>query len=263
MQSQQPQDSGSFSVGALAARHHHQAAAAAAAPSSSSSINSGSNDLRRRCLISILRNDYTSSCQTESTIIAPPPRPAATPCCMTSTNKKRKRVPNSTTTTNGKRRVHFAGHASLMEFTNPPPLPSSENNTTLFYTRTDRKRFSKQVVLDALRVKQRLRDASLVLTKDSDERQDGMLQLLPLPEEIIGLEQFIFYNGCNASPPPTRSHRAAHVQSVLSVQRMCCALLPNDVDNVEMRAMKLSEFCVLNSSRNVEDGRKRGDMAAF
>ena len=103
--------------------------------------------------------------------------------------------------------------------------------------------------------------ASLVLSKDS-ERQDAMLQLLPLPEEIIGLEQFIFYNGCNASPPPTRAHRAAHVQSILSVQRMCCALLPNDVD-VEMRAMKLSKFCVLNSSRNVEDGRKRGDMAAF
>ena len=91
-----------------------------------------------------------------------------------------------------------------------------------------------------------------------------MPQLLPLPEEIIGLEQFIFYNGCNASPPPTRSHRAAHVQIVLSVQRMCCALLPDDDDvDVEMRAMKLSEFCVFNSSRNVEDGRKRGDMAAF
>lgn len=121
----------------------------------------------------------------------------------------------------------------------------------------DRKRFSKDAILDAFRIKTRL----LMLSRSSPPREEEeMFMMMELtPEDIIGIEQFVFCKDWKKFS--SAKIRQYHARAVLCAQQ---ALKRDEGEDSrlsvvysEHKAKKLSDFASYHSSRSIEEARSR------
>jgi len=166
--------------------------------------------------------------------------------------KKHRRVTKETKTT--KKSVRFSDLSSMQVYT--PDTPHS-----YYYTAKDRKRFSKDALLDAVCIKTRL----LMLSRSSPlprEEEEMFMTMMDIfePEDIIGIEQFVFCKDWKKYS--SAMIRQDHARAVLCAQQ---ALKLNrdegeETVSLEDRAKKLCDFASYHSSRSIEEARSRARL---
>ena len=168
--------------------------------------------------------------------------------------RKKHRV---TTKTKTKKSVRFSDMSNMQVYT--PDTPHS-----YYYTAKDRKRFSKDAILDAIRIKTRL----LMLSRSSPlprEEEKMFTTMMDIePEDITGIEQFVFCKDWKKYS--STKIRQDHARAVLCAQQA----LNRDEEGEDLSrlsvssediAKKLSDFASYHSSRSIEEARCRATVS--
>ena len=165
--------------------------------------------------------------------------------------KKHRRVTNKSTKT--KRSVRFSDMSSMQVYTpdNPP---------SYYYTAKDRKRFSKDALLDAVCIKTHL----LMLSRSSPPREEEEMFMTMMdifePEDIVGIEQFVFCNDWKKYS--SAKIRQDHARAVLCAQQALIRVDEGEEETVSLedRAKKLCDFASYRSSRSIEEAKSRATL---
>lgn len=165
--------------------------------------------------------------------------------------KKHRRVTNKTTKT--KRSVRFSDMSSMQVYT--PDTPHS-----YYYTAKDRKRFSKDALLDAVCIKTHLLmlSRSSPLPREDEEMFMTMMDIFE-PGDIIGIEQFVFCKDWKKYS--SAKIRQDHARAVLCAQQALIRVDEGEETiSSEDRAKKLCDFASYHSSRSIEEARSRARL---
>lgn len=164
--------------------------------------------------------------------------------------KKHRRV---TKDTKPKKSVRFSDMSSMQIYT--PDTPHS-----YYYTAKDRKRFSKDALLDAVCIKTHL----LMLSRSSPPREEDdeemfmtMMDIFE-PEDIIGIEQFVFCKDWKKYS--SAKIRQDHARAVLCAQQALNRDEGEETVSSEDKAKKLCDFASYHSSRSIEEARSRARL---
>jgi len=167
-------------------------------------------------------------------------------------SKKHRRVTNKMTKT--KKSVRFSDMSSMQVYT--PDTPHS-----YYYTAKDRKRFSKDALLDAVCIKTHLlmlsRSSPPPREEDDEEMFMTMMDIFE-PEDIIGIEQFVFCKDWKKHS--SAKIRQDHARAVLCAQALIRVDEGEDSRlsvSSEDRAKKLCDFASYHSSKSIEEARGR------
>ena len=153
-----------------------------------------------------------------------------------------------------KKSVRFSDMSSMQVYT--PYTPHS-----YYYTAKDRKRFSKDALLDAIRIKTRLlmlsRSSPLPREEYDEEMFMTMMDIFE-PEDIVGIEQFVFCKDWKKYS--SAKIRQDHARAVLCAQQALNRDEGEETVSSEDRAKKLCVFASYHSSRSIEEARSRAGI---
>lgn len=143
----------------------------------------------------------------------------------------------------GKKSLQFSKSSDMYIYKNDPAYDQSRS-----YTKSDKKRFNMNIIMDALRLSRRLEAEACVLTDKKHLSTVDMLAACGIEyEEVVGIEHFLF-----SSPRDISIRRKLHAQVILEEYKDQLRLNQGcqdkeGSDDIHRRLRKLSTLITKNA----------------